>query len=754
MKKKLMSLCLAVSILAGCLWGCANPSGTAGGSTSEQQTESKRQEEKQQQEGPRGRYAESSIGIPLEEGETAADIIQTEDQVLELYTVKDKKASRYIWTGEKWEKQDNSLLEGLEFPYGTLHMIWGEDGNRYVLYQGGDDYKTFMMKLTEGQEPLMLLDQVFSAKNEREYYDVRPDFAAVSEEGLIFLSHSRVTDVYTPEGDLVLTLPQKWSSMEWKDSGLLMGNRYITNGDSSYISYDISGMSASAKEEIPFQSPDFDMWAPMASDGSGGIYIANPRGIHHMNQGGSLWETVADGTLNSLSLPSANLRKLFVGNQNDFYVWMTQDEKEELKHYTYDPQMPSVPTQTLTVYGLNLEETDTIRQAASMFQLEHPDVRVELIDGQTSAGSTTVSDTIRALNTELLGGNGADLLVLDGLPAESYIKKGILEDMKEYLSPMIASGELMEQVSKPYTEESGSIYQIPTRMTLLAAYGDSQAVASLVSMEAMRAYQKDSSNLPLRPKTNYESLLRQILMLKYDEIVDMHTGKPYPDKIKELLETVKVLGEANGAKPAFDESEDGGRGNVYNLIPGADGLLTSEYNCVDQGMSAIAIDKIGGMYDVLLPLAVQRKHGFTMENVNASYLPAGTMGINQACRNKEMAREFILFVLGRDVQSKDLSDGLPVNALAARDWVGRENTSGTSIAVSGADGYELTGSWPTKEERLLVFDTAARADHPIRMDRVLTDIIINETKGFFEGKLSLEQAAQNAQNKAMLYFSE
>lgn len=567
MKKKLMSLCLAVSILAGCLWGCANPSGTAGGSTSEQQTESKRQEEKQQ-EGPRGRYAESSIGISLEEGETAADIIQTEDQVLELYTVKDKKASRYIWTGEKWEKQDNSLLEGLEFPYGTLHMIWGEDGNRYVLYQGGDDYKTFMMKLTEGQEPLMLLDQVFSAKNEREYYDVRPDFAAVSEEGLIFLSHSGVTDVYTPEGDLVLTLPQKWSSMEWKDSGLLMGNRYITNGDSSYISYDISGMSASAKEEIPFQSPDFDMGAPMASDGS------------------------------------------------------------------------------------------------------------------------------------------------------------------------------------------GSIYQIPTRMTLLAAYGDSQAVASLVSMEAMRAYQKDSSNLPLRPKTNYESLLRQILMLKYDEIVDMRTGKPYPDKIKELLETVKVLGEANGAKPDFDESEDGGRGNVYNLIPGADGLLTSEYNRVDQGMSAIAIDKIGGMYDVLLPLAVQRKHGFTMENVNASYLPAGTMGINQACRNKEMAREFILFVLGRDVQSKDLSDGLPVNALAARDWVGRENTSGTSIAVSGADGYELTGSWPTKEERLLVFDTAARADHPIRMDRVLTDIIINETKGFFEGRLSLEQAAQNAQNKAMLYFSE
>ncbi|MCD7991747.1 MAG: extracellular solute-binding protein [Clostridia bacterium] len=753
MTKKFMSLCLAVTMLAGCLWGCSAPSGTAGGGAGKQQTESKRQEETQQ-EGPKGRYAESSISIPLEEGERAADIIQTEDQVLELYTVKDKKASRYIWTGENWEKQDNSLLEGLEFPYGTLHMIYGEDQNRYVLYQGGDDFKTFMMKLTEGQEPQMLLDQVFSAKNNREYYDVRPDFAAVSEDGLIFLSHSRVTDVYTPDGSLVLSLPQKWSSMDWKGSGLLMGDSYITNSDSSYLSYDISGMSASTKEEIPFQSPDFDMWAPMASDGSGGIYIANPQGIHHMNQGGSMWETVADGTLNSLSLPSANIRKLFVGSQNDFYVWMTQDEKDELKHYTYDPQMPSVPTQTLTVYGLDLGETDTIRQAASMFQLEHPDVRVELIDGQTGAGSTTVSDTIRALNTELLGGNGADLLILDGLPAESYIEKGILTDLKEYLSPMIESGELMEQVTKPYTEENGGIYQVPTRMMLLAAYGDSQAVASLVSMEAMRDYQMDASHLPLRPKTNYESLLRQILMLKYDEIVDTGTGQPYGDKIKELLETVKVLGEANGAEPVFDESEDGGQGNVYNLMPGQDGLLGSEYNRVDRGLSAIAIDKIGGMYDVLLPLAVQRKHGFTMENADASYLPAGTMGINQACQNKEMAREFMLFVLGRDVQSKDLSDGLPVNILAAGDWVERENTSGTSIAVSGDDGYELAGSWPTKEERQLVFDIAARATHPIRMDRVLTDIIINETKGYFEGSLSLEQAAQNAQNKAMLYFSE
>ena len=127
------------------------------------------------------------------------------------------------------------------------------------------------------EEPICGTDKVFSVKNATRILRLRPDFAAVSEEGLIFLSHSRVTDVYTPEGELVLSLPQQWSSMEWKER-TAHGNRYITYSESSYISYDISGMSASAKEEIPFQSPDFRHVGPMASDGkAGNIHCQLPR---------------------------------------------------------------------------------------------------------------------------------------------------------------------------------------------------------------------------------------------------------------------------------------------------------------------------------------------------------------------------------------------------------------------------------------------------------------------------------------------
>lgn len=761
MKRRIISLCLAAGLLAGSLWGCFAPEG-GGENPKARQEENASQGAADAAGGtiPMGRYVESSLSISLENGEMVADVIRTSDNSLEMYTVKDNKAARYVLNGGQWEKQDKSLLEGIEFPYDTLHMLYGGDGNRYVLYQA-DEYRTSMLRLTEGKEPEALLTDVFSAKNEREYYDVRPDYAEVAKDGSILLSVNRETRVYSPQGELLFSMPQESSSTEWRYSGILDKDQYITIGAKGFLVYNISSRSASAAGEIPYQSsqPDLyqssqlDAYSPMASDGEGGVFIVNAKGIHHMNKGGSIWETVVDGELNSLSLPSAYAKKLFVGNDNDFYVWMTQSDREEIKHYTYDDQMPAVPSEILTIYGLDLGDLDTVRQAASMFQLEHPDVKVELIDGQMSGGSTTVSDTIRALNTELLGGNGADILVLDGLPVDSYIEKGVLMDMKDLLAPMIASGELMGQVSEPFTEEDGGIYQIPTRMILLVAYGDQDAIRSLSSMEAMRTYQSGSS-LPLRPKTTYGNLVRQILSLSYDEIVDRSTGKPVQGKIQELLETAKLLGDACGAKAVFDESEDGGRGLAYNRKPGTDGLIGSEFERVDRSQSAIAIDKVKGMFDMMLPLAVQRKNGLSMENVNNSYLPKGAMGINQASARRELAEEFILYALGREVQGSDLNDGLPVNAKAAGDWVERENSSVGSVSVGGTDGYALEGSWPAKEERQRIFDIASRADRPIRTDRVLEEIISNETEGYFDGTLSLEQAVRNAQNKADLYFAE
>ena len=168
--------------------------------------------------------------------------------------------------------------------------------------------------------------------------------------------------------------------------------------------------------------------------------------------------------------------------------------------------------------------------------------------------------------------------------------------------------------------------------------------------------------------------------------------KAVSDKIKELLETVKVLGEANGAKSAFDKSEDGDGAMSYNLMPGLDGLLGSEYSRVDQGDECRCIDKMIGMYiSCCLWQHIENSriyHGKKCKRLR--YLPSGTMGINLGLA-KIRRWQGNSFSLCWDATSsqRTFQTVFRSNTLAVRDWVDREYNKDPSVAVSGDDGYEL-----------------------------------------------------------------
>lgn len=78
--------------------------------------------------------------------------------------------------------------------------------------------------------------------------------------------------------------------------------------------------------------------------------------------------------------------------------------------------------------------------------------------------------------------------------------------------------------------------------------------------------------MPLRPRTTYENLLRHVFMLYSREIVDGESGMLRPGKVAELLETVKVLGEANDSRASFDESDEGEIHFYYNTSMKSQGM--------------------------------------------------------------------------------------------------------------------------------------------------------------------------------------
>ena len=60
-----------------------------------------------------------------------------------------------------------------------------------------------------------------------------------------------------------------------------------------------------------------------------------------------------------------------------------------------------------------------------------------------SDGSGNPEDAIDTLNTQLLNKEGPDLLLLDDLPVDSYIERGVLEDLTDYVEGLVSDGTIL-----------------------------------------------------------------------------------------------------------------------------------------------------------------------------------------------------------------------------------------------------------------------------------------------------------------------
>ena len=111
----------------------------------------------------------------------------------------------------------------------------------------------------------------------------------------------------------------------------------------------------------------------------------------------------------------------------------------------------------LTVYSL--KDNDFIKQAAVLFQKKYPDVYVNIETGMSGDDSVTDTDALKVLNTEIMAGTGPDVLLLDGISEDTYIEKGMLED----LSGVLKDTDILSNIKDAYTKEDGSIYTMPVK---------------------------------------------------------------------------------------------------------------------------------------------------------------------------------------------------------------------------------------------------------------------------------------------------
>lgn len=693
---------------------------------------------------PRGRYVEQELAFPFDPSTEMMEAMMLSPEgdllVLTYNQEMENRIYRMEDTGE-WN-MDEALTASIPEGSMLLKMNGTKDAAYYYLTQGEERY---IGKMAWGSQKMeRLADPAFEKDG---IYNIS-DFLAADSGAVLFSLMDGKTVVWKPEDGVSLQLYQKNRNSTLNTSSTLVGDTYITAGDLGFLAYDME--TGKELETIPYQTGDSDAEGSLAAGEGDDIYLCNAAGIHHMALGGTMWETIVDGSLNSLSLPGIRISKMCVGKNNDFFVWYEKDENPVLAHYVYDPDTISVPTSTLTVYGLDLSEKYLIRQGAIRFQMENPDIRVEVIDGRKQMEGMMDADIIRSLNEELLTGAGADVLVLDGLPGKSYIEKGILEDMSELLAPFTESGEIYRNLTGHFRRSDGSVYEVPVRVLFPVVYGEAGATASLSSLQAYLEYQESPGAGSISGKTVYENILRRLAFL-YDQELWDDDGKLKEEELTDLLEAAMRTGEHSGARVLYPEDEDNGAGKRYNLVA-ENGFTTPDHLGIMAGDNQASLELPREMAEMSLSFAVMREKGYPLQSVNHTFYPEERVAINRNSRQKETAERFVTFLLSEQIQGEDVEDGFPVTRAGVERWKQRQIVM--SYGTGNWDGLMIYGDYPTESERKLLLDMIPDLDNPVVPDPTVLSIMAKESEGYFSGTQDLPAAVKAIISKVTLYRAE
>ena len=291
------------------------------------------------------------------------------------------------------------------------------------------------------------------------------------------------------------------------------------------------------------------------------IYVAGKGGVYRHVIGGSAMEQIIDGSLSSFSNPAMNLRGMTTLPQDEFLVLFSGGQ---LIRYTYDPDVPTVPEDLVTVYAL--EEWDAVRQAIAQYQAEHPDTFVKYEVALGGADGQSREDAIKKLNTELMAGKGPDVIILDELPIKSYIEKGILMDLKPHIDGLTGDGALLPNIVESFTE-NGGVYLMPASFSLPMVGGrqaDVEGVTDYTSLaDTMERLREENPDVGICDFFSGESTVRRFLPVGATAFADA-SGKIDEAQLRVYLsDTQRMYQAANEGLPDYLKEQYANEKNSY-----------------------------------------------------------------------------------------------------------------------------------------------------------------------------------------------
>lgn len=761
MKKKVTAILLLAALITALFSGCGKEkennetTGTTGTGGTQGETQTTGQSGQSGQEPGHdtmmGRYMEKDFSLP----ENSYLMALRSDSSPKVYASEYKDGASiytgYNYENGSWKAISTAWLANLDGWLETI--IQGEDGALYAGITDSKDYRKRLYCSTDSGETaqeiiLPILSEPFTnyrgGQSYHNYYEWN-----VLENGtfIMKIDENPYYSLYSQEGEELAQLETTGYS-----EGAVNGNKFVymnAKGDGFNVYNAETGKNES---EIPLSSTMTEgksyQYLCLLEDGT--VYRAGKDGIHRFAPGGTLWETLVDGDLNTMGMPSVSIVDFSVtqGEEDSFYILYYNSQSIELKSYQFDKNVSSAPSQILNVYSLY--ENSSIRQAIAMLQHSNSDVRVEYnVAMQGTEAGTASDDYIRALNTELLSGNGADLFLLDGLPVDSYIEKGVLADMSDILGPMIQNGELLANIMEPY-QVGNAIYSAPLHFKVPVYASATDRIAEGITLEKLAAQSK-TETVPVFLKMTEEQWIRFFLYENYDSLFK-EDGSFDPQAYRTFLENVTAISDQH--KTLANEGDEPGISFTPTGNSTAE-VMSSAYidffRDLYSGKALTTANEISSSSALSILYNAIKDGKNTYGSLNGTYLPNGTIGVNAASTKKELIDEFLRILFGEELQTLDLYEGYPVNAASCEAFINKEMNVVFSITVEEDD---IMMEDPTDEMKKEFIEFVKTLNRPYRVQEAVLNMLVAEGKEVLTGEKGMDEAIQALSSKIALYEAE
>ncbi|MCL2808381.1 MAG: hypothetical protein FWD27_09595 [Coriobacteriia bacterium] len=512
------------------------------------------------------------------------------------------------------------------------------------------------------------------------------------------------------------------------------------------------------------------------------IYVSKPQNVKFYSSGEALYCAYGKGVYEYIpqSDQYENLiyfAELMLGGGDPPLMGFAVD-KEKTSYLVYY----SMSLMTMAFDGFRLEPNTSDAKSVSVYtlhphsllnsailkyQASNPGVRWTVEVGIDGENAQTPEDAIKLLNVRLLAGEGPDLILLDGLPIDSYIDKRVLAD----LSSVFESGDDIQKSFFPNIvntySQGGIIHALPTSFSFYAAQGaksfidyasDVETLAAALVKEAeaglFYGYENEYGNVD-----NYYNKYLDTVRVLYCLYSPIFVNNNHLDStaLESYFLSCKALQAAMGE--ATDST---------SLEAASTSILYQALDTID-GSSQNGLGLVSGVFDLSALLQQQRNSQVAWLPILTTatcYEPQTIIGINSNSLYTSEAEGFLRYLLSAEFQDT-LVTSLPVNRQSFKNVLCDAHTDEGDHAHDGEekgllyemyfylDDRSIYVYYPEDESEITAcIDLMDTLSVPITEDAAVRSIVLEGLVNYLNGHTTLSQALSHVENRANLYLAE